>query len=198
MKKLLFVFLFFFCLTPFAFAETEASTDIVTTVINPFKNPTLTPSGHKYKVLLGVNYRNTNMWGFSSRGTKNDLLGDNLRPTLLKNDCDIVYFGAEHSKLLLDKGYADFTAAEKADLIDVFKNYGFDYLILFDLDPVHFAFPFGFSASAYVKVIDMHKASYVYTGKISKLTKFGGIGTPVSKIGLDVTNVLNAKIFAVK
>lgn len=146
------------------------------------------------KALVGLKYANTSIWGMTTQSVKEDIIDKNIAPILAKHHCEMIT-DEKYTQKLQAKGYADYVSAERADILDSYKDDGFRYLIFVEVEPVRAARPFGYESSAYVKIIDAESGKYVFSGKIHKLTKWGGAGTVIYKIGLDIATVLNEKAF---
>ncbi|AIF51986.1 hypothetical protein [Pelosinus sp. UFO1] len=149
------------------------------------------------KVLLGFKYSNTSTWGMTTRSVHEDIIDKNVAPVLIKNNCEIVT-DIKYLDKLQSKGYADSTSAEKADLLDIYKDDGFLYLIFIEVDPVRRAAGMGYESSAHVKIIDMRKSNYIFSGKVNGMTKWGGAGTASSNVGKEIRKILEEKVFPPK
>lgn len=153
------------------------------------------PTSHKIcKALVGLKYANTSIWGMTTQSVKEDIIDKNIAHILAKNNCEMIT-DEKYTTKLQSKGYADYVSAERADILDSYKDDGFRYLIFVEIEPVRAARPFGYESSAYVKIIDAESGKYVFSGKLHKLTKWGGAGTVIYKIGMDIANTLNEKAF---
>lgn len=149
------------------------------------------------KALVGFRYHNTSLWGMTTRQVKEEIIDKNIAPMLAKYSCEMIT-DEKYLEKLQSKGYSDFASAEKADLLDIYKDDGFRYLIFVDVEPLRKAVPFGFESAAFVKIIDIQTAKYIHCGKIYKVTKWGGGGTVLWKIGQDIAAILEEKAFLAK
>jgi len=177
MKKLLIMILIMFVM-PYASASPSNDTQI------PIKT----------KVLLGFKYSNTSLWSLTTKGVADDVIGKNVIPVLDKNNCEIVTDVNVLNKIQ-NRGYGDPTSVEKSDMLDIYKDDGFNYLIFIDMDPIRSSNGFGYETSAHVKIIDMGNAKYIFSGKLNGMTKWGGAGTAAFNLGKEIRKILEEKVF---
>lgn len=180
MKNLLLVLLMMFIM-PYA----SASDNDKTIVDNPCKT------------LVGFKYSNTSTWGVTTKSIKEDVIDKNVAPVLIKNNCKIITDMKYLDKLQL-RGYADASSAEKADILDLYKDDGFQYLIFIEMDPVRPAAGMGYESSARIKVVDMENSKYLYSGRVNGMTKWGGAGTAAFNVGKEIRKILEEKVFPPK
>jgi hypothetical protein len=149
------------------------------------------------KALVGFKYSNTSTWTMTTKSVREDIIDKNVAPVLAKNNCEMIT-DIKYLDKLQSKGYADSTSAEKADLLEIYKDDGFRYLIFIEVDPVRRAAGIGYESSAHVKIMDMDKSSYIFSGKVNGMTKWGGAGTASFNVGKEIKKILEEKVFLPK
>lgn len=148
------------------------------------------------KALVGFKYSNTSTWAMTTKSVRKDIIDKNVAPVLANNNCEMIT-DTKYLDKLQSRGYADSISAEKADILDIYKDDGFRYLIFIEMEPVR-STGFGYESSAYVKIIDMEKSSYIYSGKVNGMTKWGGAGTASFNVGKEIKKILEEKVFLPK
>jgi hypothetical protein len=154
-------------------------------VVMLFASPVFANEGTKQdKVYLYFEYPD-------SQKVKQVILESYVLPVLAKNNCDVITDRSFFAKLQ-SKGYADSISAERADIIDAYKDDDFRYLIFMDMDELQPGSGYSF---VYTKIIDMRTHKYIYSGRIYQATKGGGHGTLIKMIGKEIARVLKDKVF---
>ena len=111
--------------------------------------------------------------------------------------------GTEFLGQLNENGIADITQAERADIADVFKGSGVDYVVLVQVEPFVrkekvTVFTLGKEMTAVVpfKIFDVKSGKYLYNGKFTELAKdssvIGDVGN--KSVALKALDSVNAKI----
>jgi hypothetical protein len=149
------------------------------------------------KALVGFKYSNTSTWAMTTKSVRKDIIDKNVAPVLAENNCEMIT-DIKYLDKLQSKGYADSTSVEKADLLEIYKDDGFRYLIFIEVDPVRRAAGIGYESSAHVKIMDMEKSSYIFSGKVNGMTKWGGAGTASFNVGKEIRKILEEKVFLPK
>ncbi len=149
------------------------------------------------KALIGFKYYNTATWGITTKEVREKIIDERIAPLLAKNKCEMIT-DEKYLVKLQERGYSDYSSAEKADLLDIYKNEGLRYLIFIEVEPLRRANPFGYESSAHVKIIDTEFSKYMFNGKIYKVTKWGGGGTVFEELGDDIKKILHEKVLESK
>lgn len=130
---------------------------------------------------------------------------ENVQAALKTSAC--VYIdGTEFLGQLNENGIADITQAERADIADVFKGSGVDYVVLVQVEPFVrkekvTVFTLGKEMTAVVpfKIFDVKSGKYVYNGKFTELAKdssvIGDVGN--KSVALKALETVNGKISGV-
>ena len=127
---------------------------------------------------------------------------ENVQAALKTSDCEYID-GTEFLGQLNENGIADITQAERADIADVFKGSGVDYVVLVQVEPFVrkekvTVFTLGKEMMAVVpfKIFDVKSGKYLYNGKFTELAKdssvIGDVGN--KSVALKALETVNAKI----
>lgn len=127
---------------------------------------------------------------------------ENVQAALKTSACEYVD-GTEFLGQLNENGIADITQAERADIADVFKGSGVDYVVLVQVEPFVrkekvTVFTLGKEMTAVVpfKIFDVKSGKYIYNGKFTELAKdssvIGDVGN--KSVALKALDSVNAKI----
>jgi hypothetical protein len=173
---------------------------LLTMLIMPYASAS-TPNdeitvGNPIKALVGFKYSNTSLWSLTTKGVARDVIGKNIAPMLAQNNCEMIT-DVKYLNKIQDKGYGDATSVERSDMLDIYKDDGFKYLIFIDMDPIRSS-GFGYESSAHVKIIDMENSKYIFSGKVNGMTKWGGAGTAAFNVGKEIRKILEEKVFLPK
>ena len=134
---------------------------------------------------------------------------ENVQAALKTSACEYIdeYIdGTEFFGQLNENGIADITQAERADIADVFKGSGVDYVVLVQVEPFVrkekvTVFTLGKEMTAVVpfKIFDVKSGKYVYNGKFTELAKDGSVIGDVGNksVALKALDSVNAKISGV-
>lgn len=127
---------------------------------------------------------------------------ENVQAALKTSACEYID-GTEFLGQLNKNGIADITQAERADIADVFKGSGVDYVVLVQVEPFVrkekvTVFTLGKEMTAVVpfKIFDVKSGKYLYNGKFTELAKdssvIGDVGN--KSVALKALETVNAKI----
>lgn len=127
---------------------------------------------------------------------------ENVQAALKTSACEYID-GTEFLGQLNENGIADITQAERADIADVFKGSGVDYVVLVQIEPFVrkekvTVFTLGKEMTAVVpfKIFDVKSGKYLYNGKFTELAKdssvIGDVGN--KSVALKALETVNAKI----
>lgn len=127
---------------------------------------------------------------------------ENVQAALKTSACEYID-GTEFLGQLNENGIADITQAERADIADVFKGSGVDYVVLVQVEPFVrkekvTVFTLGKEMTAVVpfKIFDVKSGKYIYNGKFTELAKdssvIGDVGN--KSVALKALDSVNAKI----
>lgn len=130
---------------------------------------------------------------------------ENVQAALKTSACEYID-GTEFLGQLNENGIADITQAERADIEDVFKDSGVDYVVLVQVEPFVrkekvTVFTLGKEMTAVVpfKIFDVKSGKYIYNGKFTELAKdssvIGDVGN--KSVALKALETVNAKISGV-
>lgn len=130
---------------------------------------------------------------------------ENVQAALKTSACEYID-GTEFLGQLNENGIADIIQAERADIADVFKGSGVDYVVLVQVEPFVrkekvTVFTLGKEMTAVVpfKIFDVKSGKYVYNGKFTELAKdssvIGDVGN--KSVALKALETVNAKISGV-
>lgn len=130
---------------------------------------------------------------------------ENVQAALKTSACEYID-GTEFLGQLNENGIADITQAERADIADVFKGSGVDYVVLVQVEPFVrkekvTVFTLGKEMTAVVpfKIFDVKSGRYLYNGKFTELAKdssvIGDVGN--KSVALKALETVNAKISGV-
>lgn len=130
---------------------------------------------------------------------------ENVQAALKTSACEYID-GTEFLGQLNENGIADITQAERADIADVFKGSGVDYVVLVQVEPFVrkekvTVFTLGKEMTAVVpfKIFDVKSGKYIYNGKFTELAKdssvIGDVGN--KSVALKALDSVNAKISGV-
>ncbi|WP_371363676.1 hypothetical protein SRRS_45520 [Sporomusa rhizae] len=158
-----------------------------------FVQPAFATQDNQTRVLVGFKYYNTSLWGMTTKSVYKDVVKSNVFPFLEKNNCTIVTDEKYFDKLK-NNGYSDFSSVERADILEMYKDDGFKYLIFIEMEPIRSS-GIGYESSAHVKIIDMQTSKYLFNGKVPGMTKWGGAGTVANNIGKEIRKILEERVF---
>ena len=127
---------------------------------------------------------------------------ENVQAALKTSACEYID-GTEFFGQLNENGIADITQAERADIADVFKGSGVDYVVLVQVEPFVrkekvTVFTLGKEMTAVVpfKIFDVKSGKYIYNGKFTELAKdssvIGDVGN--KSVALKALDSVNGKI----
>lgn len=127
---------------------------------------------------------------------------ENVQAALKTSACEYID-GTEFLGQLNENGIADITQAERADIADVFKGSGVDYVVLVQVEPFVrkekvTVFTLGKEMTAVVpfKIFDVKSGKDIYNGKFTELAKdssvIGDVGN--KSVALKALDSVNAKI----
>lgn len=127
---------------------------------------------------------------------------ENVQAALKTSACEYID-ETEFLWQLNGNGIADITQAERADIADVFKGSGVDYVVLVQVEPFVrkekvTVFTLGKEMTAVVpfKIFDVKSGKYIYNGKFTELAKdssvIGDVGN--KSVALKALDSVNAKI----
>lgn len=130
---------------------------------------------------------------------------ENVQAALKTSACEYID-GTEFLRQLNENGIADITQAERADIADVFKGSGVDYVVLVQVEPFVrkekvTVFTLGKEMTAVVpfKIFDVKSGKYLYNGKFTELAKdssvIGDVGN--KSVALKALDSVNGKISGV-
>ena len=130
---------------------------------------------------------------------------ENVHAALKTSACEYID-GTEFLGQFNENGIADITQAERADIADVFKGSGVDYVVLVQVEPFVrkekvTVFTLGKEMTAVVpfKIFDVKSGKYIYNGKFTELAKdssvIGDVGN--KSVALKALETVNAKISGV-
>lgn len=130
---------------------------------------------------------------------------ENVQAALKTSACEYID-GTEFLGQFNENGIADITQAERADIADVFKGSGVDYVVLVQVEPFVrkekvTVFTLGKEMTAVVpfKIFDVKSGKYIYNGKFTELAKdssvIGDVGN--KSVALKALETVNAKISGV-
>ena len=125
---------------------------------------------------------------------------------LYVNNANTTYDADIDRAVLNENGIADITQAERADIADVFKGSGVDYVVLVQVEPFVrkekvTVFTLGKEMTAVVpfKIFDVKIGKYIYNGKFTELAKdssvIGDVGN--KSVALKALDSVNTKISGV-
>lgn len=146
------------------------------------------------KVLLGMYYSNKSIWTSEDTSLRQYLYEQSIYPIFEKNKA-VVITDSQYLNKLKDLGYFGFTHVTKLDIVETYKNDGFDYVILIDVEPVRRAGGAWFEDSAHVKIVDMKTNSYIFAGKRYCVNPDGGMSSIFRKLGKDIGNIIDVRVF---